>query len=254
MLGVLSIFSLDFLALECLNLQGSWNVYYTTVILWCLLPLVIAIGVILIGVFRCTKAAILSKTEREYYINSVKDQHVWMLLFLSYIVLPPVSNKQLQAFDCISLQSGETYLRSDTSIDCGSSGYKQFISGVGFFIGLYQLIPITWMFILSRKREALNPPTSNHDPKLALFIRDNNKDLHFLKFLFVDYKCSKWWFEVADMYRRIIFIGIIPLVSPNPATRSSFGCMLAIMSAAYFREEQPYRVDFTNVIAHVAQV
>jgi hypothetical protein len=29
--------------------------------------------------------------------------------------------------------------------------------------------------------------------------------------------------------------------------------MLAIMSVAYFREEQPYRVDFTNVIAHIAQ-
>ena len=56
------------------------------------------------------------------------------------------------------------------------------------------------------------------------------------------------------MYRRIMFIGIVPLVSPNPATRASFGCMLAIMSVAYFREEQPYRVEFTNTIAHIAQV
>jgi hypothetical protein len=86
-----------------------------------------------------------------------------------------------------------------------------------------------------------------------MYIRDHNEELAPLRFLFVDYKCNKWWFEIADMYRRIIFLGIVPLISPNSATRASFGCMLAIMSVAYYREEQPYRVEFTNVIAHIAQ-
>jgi hypothetical protein len=252
MLGALSIFSLDFLALECLNLQGSWNVYYTTVITWCLLPLVIAIGVILIGVFRCTKLVLV--TDYKAAASRIVNQHVWVLLFLSYVVLPPVSNKQLQVFDCIDLESGESYLRSDTSIDCDSSGYSKFSSVVIMFILLYQLIPITWMFLLYKRRHSLNPPTSSDDKQLSLFIRDNDPSLASLKFLFKDYNCSKWWFEVADMYRRIIFIGVIPLVSANTATRASIACILAIVSVAYFREEQPYRVDFTNMIAYVAQV
>jgi len=88
---------------------------------------------------------------------------------------------------------------------------------------------------------------------LAYSLRDENQHLTSLRFLFNDYKCNKWWFEIAEMYRRIIFIGIIPLVSPRSTTRASFGCILAIFSVAYFREEQPYRVDFTNVIAHIAQ-
>jgi hypothetical protein len=122
------------------------------------------------------------------------------------------------------------------------------------FIGIYQMIPVLWFVLLYRKRRALNPPTSAQDKHVALFIRDNNPELAPIQFLFIDYRSSKWWFEIADMYRRIIFIGILPLISPRPAIRSSFGCVLAIVSVAYFREEQPYRVDFTNVIAHIAQV
>ena len=37
--------------------------------------------------------------------------------------------------------------------------------------------------------------------------------------------------------RRIMFIGILPLTSPASATRASLGCVLAIGSVAYFREE-----------------
>jgi hypothetical protein len=75
-----------------------------------------------------------------------------------------------------------------------------------------------------------------------------------LMFLFIDYKCDKWWFEVADMMRRIVFIGILPLVSPDPATRASFGLLLGILGSVYFSTHEPYRADFTNVIAYIAQV
>jgi hypothetical protein len=55
------------------------------------------------------------------------------------------------------------------------------------------------------------------------------------------------------MYRRVLFVGVLPLTSPNTATQASLGCVLAIMSVAYFREEQPYRVKYTNFIAYIAQ-
>mmetsp|Transcript_10257 Transcript_10257/g.13387 ORF Transcript_10257/g.13387 Transcript_10257/m.13387 type:complete len:593 (+) Transcript_10257:165-1943(+) len=109
------------------------------------------------------------------------------------------------------------------------------------------------MVLLYRQRAALDPMTSNHDEKLALYIRDNNPDLASLRFLFHDYNCGKWWFEVAEMYRRVLFVGILPLVSPITATRASMGCVLAIASVAYYREERPYRVKYTNFISHMAQ-
>jgi hypothetical protein len=253
MLSSLSIMSFDFLNLECLNNNGG-RAYFIAVYLWCILPILLGVVIVVLGVLRYEiqavgMPAIMFKSRKQ-----IESQHVWMLLFLSYIVLPPVSNRQLGVFDCITLVSGKRYLRSDTSIDCDSWSYQEFSTHVVMFVIAYQLIPIVWILLLYRHRESLNPPTSQVDERLAVYIRNKNEDLTSLKFLFEDYKCSKWWFEVVDMYRRITFIGILPLVSPDSAIRSSFGLVLSIASVAYFREEQPYCEDFTNVIAHIAQV
>ena len=262
MLGFLTIFSLDFLALECLDRNG--NAYFVTVYLWCIIPILLGFMILLIGIIRILiSSSFNSLIENNNENNNEKEeerreriinQHIWLCLFLSYLVLPPVSSKQLQSFDCISLESGHLYLRSDTSIDCESSSYLQFRGVVILFLMIYQMIPILWMILLFGRREELNPSTSNHDEKLASFIRESNSKLATLRFLFQDYKCSKWWFEIAEMYRRIVFIGIIPLISPRSSVRSSFGLILAILSIIYFREEQPYRVEFTNLIAYVAQI
>jgi hypothetical protein len=64
---------------------------------------------------------------------------------------------------------------------------------------------------------------------------------------------SQWFFEIIDMYRRILFVGIIPLTSTSTPTRASLGAVFAIASVAYFREERPYKVKFTNFIAYAAQ-
>jgi hypothetical protein len=184
---------------------------------------------------------------------SIISQHMWMFLLLTYLVLPPVAMKQLQSLDCIPFSHDHSsYLRADTGIDCQSSDYEYFKSVVTFFIILYQCIPIMWMTLLYRQRVSLDPKVG--DNKLALFIRDNNPELASIRFLFNDYNCNKWWFEVAEMYRRVVFVGVLPLVSPITATRASMGCVLAIASVAYYREERPYRVGFTNFIAHMAQV
>jgi hypothetical protein len=78
--------------------------------------------------------------------------------------------------------------------------------------------------------------------------------LSYLRFLFKDYRGEKWWFEVAEMYRRIMYVGVLPLFTPNSSKRASLGCIFAISSYVYFREEEPFRVSFTNNIACIAQV
>lgn len=249
MLGLLSVFSFDVLALGCLN-RGD-GAYFTTVYIWSLIPITLAILIICVGVIRSIYIRLVFGSGVKSLVD-VQSLHIWLLLFLSYTVLPPVSNKQLEAFDCIALKSGERYLRADTYINCDDNDYIHFRNVNSIFIAVYQSIPIIWIVLLYRIKDALNPPNSSDDQGLAN--RDKNPNLASLQFLFRDYRCSKWWFEVVDMYRRIIFIGVLPLVSSRPAVRSSFGCILAIMSVAYFREEQPYRVEFTNVIAHIAQV
>lgn len=281
MMKFLSVFSLDFLALECLDLPLYIHPYYLQVYLWCILPIVVAIIIVMRAASKIlstdycsivwtqwrgggriaseedsshSSSVSVRRNETISLVKSIVSQHSWLLLFLSYIVLPVVSNKQLQIFDCIELESDKTYLRVDTSIDCRSEEYYSFRTAVSAFIVVYQLIPIIWMVLLYQNIEALTPQSMKFDETLALFTRDNNPDLDYIRFLFIDYKCSKWWFEVVDLYRRIVFIGILPLVSPEPATRASFGLLLGFLSHIGFSHHEPYRYHFTNTIASIAQV
>jgi hypothetical protein len=228
-------------------MEGGKNTFYITVYLWCVIPIVLSLLILVVGLFRVYCSG-RDKAKRK----AVKYSHIWMFLFLSYLVLPAVSNKQLSVFSCVELTDGESYLRIDTSIDCKSPSYLQFRSIIICFILIYQLIPIIWMTLLFRRRKELNPPTS--DESLVLYIRENNPKVSSLKFLFRDYKAKKWWFEVVEMYRRIVFVGVTPLVSPQPTIRTSFGLVLAVISIIYYRDTQPYRVPSTNRIADFAQV
>jgi len=88
-----------------------------------------------------------------------------------------------------------------TGIDCNDADYKKFRVVVVLFIFVYQSIPMSWMILLYQARAQLDPSTSGNDHRLALHVRDNDHSLDAIRFLFNDYRCEKWWFEVAEMYR-----------------------------------------------------
>jgi hypothetical protein len=306
MFPIVSLFSLDFLSLECLT---EINRFYFTVYWWSFLPIFIicaSLGVLGLRLFilarydnkrgdsndqtttttSTSQSTLLSSSSSSMLFTrpsnqgegmveldkekatttysylgakrSIIHQHIYFILFLTYLVLPSTSMKQLQSFDCVHLSKSDLYfLRVDTQIDCGSDDYIYFRSNVILLVVLYQLIPIVWMIALYRQREELNPRHGFHslDEEEEFYLaRDRNPNIAPLRFLVKDYKCNKWWFEVAEMYRRIVFIGVLPLVSSVSATRASFGCLLAIMSLVYFREEEPYWLKSTNLLAYVAQV
>jgi hypothetical protein len=108
-----------------------------------------------------------------------------------------------------------------------------------------------YIFLLCRVRDKLVPEANNAE--LAIQIRDNDEALASVKFLFQDYKCERWYFEIADMYRRIIFLGVIPLLGSDSASRGYAGAALSLLSCIYYRESIPFRVPFTNFLAVVAQ-
>jgi hypothetical protein len=195
-LGALNFFSLDFLSLECY--QKSEERYFTTVYLYSVAPIAMCF-VIMIGA-SFALCGVLCFGGGDKAAHKVKSQAVWYFLGLTYVVLPPVSMKQLQSLDCVSFpHDNSAYLRVDTAINCQSPQYRNFRNTIIGFIVLYQLIPVLWFYMLFRVRTALNPPVSETDSKLAIYVRDKNQDLAPLRFLFDSYRCDRWWFEVAEV-------------------------------------------------------
>jgi hypothetical protein len=69
-----------------------------------------------------------------------------------YLLLPSITRRQLRFLDCTRLSDGHSYLRLDTSVDCGTDEYKRLVLYDVGFILLYQAIPIYWLWLLVRAK------------------------------------------------------------------------------------------------------
>jgi hypothetical protein len=187
MLSLLSVFSFDFLSLECIFENSN---HFTSVYLWSLTSITVAVLLTLNHLVRSRLPGGSTTSTADL---------TYQLLLLGYMVLPSVSLKQLQAIDCVEV-AGKSYLRVDTSVDCDSSDFRSFRVVDTLFLVAYLSTPLIWLALLLAKRKSLNPaPTTGADKKLALFLRDQNEMLKPLRFLFSSYTPFFFFVEVVEM-------------------------------------------------------
>jgi len=207
MLNLMNFFSFDFISIECFSTNAKER-YFFTVYVYSIVPLVISFVLFVLAAVRLTIVALHNGSVAA--ANKIRSLHLYLFLFLTYLVLPPVAMKQLQSLDCIEFEHVEArpnkedkiykskYLRFDTSIDCESQEYYEFRNNILVFIAIYQLIPWVWYRLLKSKKSAVNPAVSKADPGLALHVRSKDVSLSSLRFLFQSYRCEMWWFEVIE--------------------------------------------------------
>ena len=139
---------------------------------------------------------------------------------------------------------------------------------------VYQAIPMGYLYLLYKERSKLSPD-GDFTEEERLRIRDADKRLLPIEFLFKDLRCGAWYHEVVDMYatrcaigflflplpfsslparyRRVVFISMLPLIGKESSMRIYAGAALAFLSTIYFREALPYRVPFTSLLGTLAQ-
>jgi len=243
---LMSWVQLDFFSLECL--RGS---YYFGVYVSSAFPMVVV--ALLWIVYAVRHSFEVAAGYGDDITEKLFNEHMHMFLLVVYVFLPPVAAIQFRALNCVVFEDGQSYLIADTSVDCNSKGFHEFAIIDGFLIALYQFLPLCYIALLCSVRDRLNPPHATRSPMLALKRRDQDKSLDALRFLFQDYKCSRWYFEVVDLYRRMFFGGVLPLLSRDNAIVAYIGCFCGLISTIYYRELSPFRILFTNYIGVVAQ-
>ena len=260
LLDLLSFIRLDFLdtiSASCVN--ESFAVYSNHVLFTSLIPLglaavialIYAIRIVLIG--RSTPEDDATRTSTgTASAQHVMTQHATAFLLLTYLVLPSVSMTQFRGLNCVEFESGHAYLRVDTSVWCDteSDDYNTLLGADVPLIILYQSIPILYAVLLFKSRRRLDPGFRNE--LAARRKRGRDKALAPLRFLFEDYVCGQWGFEIFDMWRRIAMVGLLPFAPLD--YRPIIGCGLAAMSLSVFQEVQPYHDPATNALAVAAQV
>lgn len=208
-------------------------------------------------------------------VVALKGQHSYYFLFVSYVSLPAVALKQFQvrpplvfasfiysfkliaprisqALDCIAIANGE-YLRIDTSVDCRSTVYQTFRVVDAFFIAVYMTLPLTWLVALWRLRSHLVPEAISQDAGLVAWMRDRDPELSPVRFLFSPYRLHLYGWETVEMYRRVAFVGVLPLLSSKGDRRAAIGVLFAIISLAVYSEIDPYELSSNRMLVRVSQ-
>jgi serine/threonine protein kinase len=245
----LSWVSFDFLSFEC-AFKRSNSLFYT-VYAWSALPLLV---ILLNGaVYRCrlwwSRGAIGASSGDNQFGQQLEQQHAYIAVLITYLVLPPVSRRQFQALDCVTVAGGK-FLRMDTSVDCDSPEFRSFRVVDACLISVYLSIVVFWLAILLKNRKLMNPWLT--DEARSVYLRNMDPKLAAFSFLFQVYRVDYYAFECAEMLRRLLFIGVLPLVSSSSSRRAACGVALALFFTATYREVRPFVRDATNTLAQVA--
>jgi hypothetical protein len=225
-LSGLSVFSFEFISLECVVDDSN---HMLSVLAWSAVPLILlSLNLLAFVVRLATKMR-----TKEVLIQ----QHVYIFLMLSYLVLPPVSRKQFQALDCVEV-AGDSYLRVDTSIRCESQTYLSFKALNSLLVAAYMSLPFIWFVLLWKERSSGGAKSGASSP---------------LFYLFGPYRSKYYWCECAEMLRRVMFVGALPLVSTRSARRAAFGIVCALISLVLYREAEPFTRPSNNTLSSVAQ-
>ena len=74
----------------------------------------------------------------------------------------------------------------------------------------------------------------------------------FYRILWRCYAPEFYWWECYEIYRRVLFNSVIPVISDVSTKRAACGVFLALLSSVVYRELSPYRHWHTNMLAQVS--
>ena len=205
--------------------------------------------------WKVSRGASLTAKEERDFRKGLYDGYFEKTLACAFMFLPTAAMAQLQGMNCFSYEaSTQSFLKADSSIDCNGWEHQAFLFYNVLLIIFYQSIILIFFCILYFNLDKIKPISNvDGDMNAALRLRDLDRSIDHIRFLFDDLHVTSWYHEIFDLYRRMFFIGVLPLTSEEPVTKAYIGTAAAMAMTIYFRETMPNRKPFTNLLTVVAQ-
>ena len=152
---------------------------------------------------------------------------------------------------------------ADYSLSCDAPEHRWMVAYASVMVVVFPLgIPLVNHFMLWRVRDKLNP----HQRELvfesgsekvglakAIQIRDNNKDIQYLAFLFAAYQPEYWWFESFESARRIIFTGALKFVDAGSVAQCALGVLIAFVCVRVYARFKPFAASSSSRFGEIMQ-
>ena len=138
-------------------------------------------------------------------MREVQRKHQTVVLYVSFFIYSPVSNKIFQTFGCDELDDGDTYLRADYSLSCKTSRHSWHNTYALIMVLVYPVgiaAAFTWLLV------------SRH---FDLVKSDRQAMVHLkpIGAIWAAYKPCRYYYEVVECTRRIALTAIAAFIPPN---------------------------------------
>lgn len=154
-------------------------------------------------------------------LHTLRQNHLSMVLLLTFLVYSPVSSILFQMFACDHLDNGKVYLRADYRVECDSAKHRALQAYAALMMLLYTVgIPIFFGIILYSNRRVLQDEEARENDPVAISMSN----------LWELYKPNCIYFELVECARRVSLAGIVVFIYPNTAAQVA----VAVMMGGFF--------------------
>jgi hypothetical protein len=159
-----------------------------------------------------TDAELAQQPEKgdEMEAREARDRAVWLAIGWLFLVYTILCRTTFSSFACQEIDDGESFHRTDYSIDCNSNSYKAYAVVAACFLAIYPVgIPAFFGLLLYRNRRVLGKHVSGGQNVEAWWYGDSET----LDFLVDGYRPDTFWFEEVEFLRKLLMAGV-PAIWP----------------------------------------
>ena len=241
----LKIFNFDFFDTKAVGCAAQTG-FYETFIMQITIPPVI-----------CVLVYIAHKTAKLLDMQTFSNPAVVpkYILFVLFFIYPGTSNTILKMLRCDTLHDSSQYLGADYRIRCDSTEQVDIFLGSStisypdarglaiFMIFVYPIgVPLLFISVLYKNKAVLYDPNGPLDvwgnptePDEALALKYGQ--------LYTAYDPKRWYWEVIELGRKLILVGLICFIMPDTPTQLAVGCILSLVFITLYAKFSPYKAD-----------
>jgi len=226
--------------LACLGLPG----FYARLLFWFIAPIVAVLLALVASVGYITWSVGSSVAIQPKRVLKFAAPILLRLLFILY---PIVTNAAFEAFSCYEFDNAtRAYLVVDVTIECstpwaGTSHSDEHMRVTALAFATVAVYPVGLLllngYLLFSNRNAIE-------------MRKPNSSSQAISFLWQEYERTFFWWELMEMTRRLVLVGLFVLISRGSITQLVIGTAFCAIFMAVQMQAWPYRDTVDDYVAN----
>jgi hypothetical protein len=222
-----------------------------------LYPMVVVVVIFSAGYVHLSRLPEATATDTDRR-NKIRANYTFAFLVFLYMTLPFTSSTIFQTFSCtdvdpddVDSQSDDHYMTADYSVSCESDRYRFGLIYAVCAVLVYPIgVPALYLRLLYHFKDDISTrfiPKDDEAAEVERMVR-----IRPFTFLFDNYKCDYWYWEVVETTYRLALAGLLVLVVQGSALQIVVGFCFAVFFFLCYEHFTPFHDPILQQLQHIS--